>query len=127
MAFDYYSTISPFNLDAVMEGSDRPAPLPDVSWASQPMESYTPTGNGSGQFIDTATQNGIFGTLDKVLNWAIQKDSAKIQQDTQLQLADRQGNSVNTMLGYQAQQAQANRKLMLMGLMAAGLFLVMRK
>lgn len=127
MAFDYYSTISPFNLDAVMAGSDSPAPLPDVSWASQPMESYTSTGNGSGQFIDTATQNGIFNLLDKGLNWAIQKDSAKIQQDTQLQLADRQGNSVNTMLGYQAQQAQANRKLMLLGLMAAGLFLVMRK
>ena len=127
MATDYLSSISNFDLDGLMYGSDRPAPLPDVSWSSPPMESYTPTGTGSGQFIDTTTQNALLGGLDKVLNWAIQRDTAKIQQDTAYQLAGTQYASTNNALGYQAQQSAANRKLIVIGLAVAGLFLVMRK
>lgn len=123
--FDYFGSIS--HLDDLMYGADTASPLTDVSWSSPAMESSTPTGTGSGQFLDTTTQNALFGSLDKVLNWAIQRDTAKIQQDTQMQLGGMQYASTNNALGYQAQQSAANRKLLVMGMLAAGLFLVMRK
>jgi len=125
MAFDYFGSIS--NLDSLMYGADTASPLQDVSWSSPDMQPYTPTGNGSGQFLDTATQNALFGGLDKVLNWAIQRDAAKIQQDTTYQLAGTQYASTNNALNYQAQQSAANRKLLVIGMAVAGLFLVMRK
>lgn len=124
------SSISPFgdfNLSDVTYGADVSSPLPDVSWSSPDMQPYTPTGNGSGQFIDTATQNGIFGLIDRAMNYAIQRDTAKIQQDTAFQLAGTQYASTNNALSYQAQQSAANRKLLVIGLAVAGLFLVMRK
>jgi len=127
---DWLSKISPygdFNLNDVTYGADVSSPLPDVSWSSPDMESSTPTGTGSGQFIDTATQNALLGGLDKVLNWAIQRDTAKIQQDTAYQLAGTQYAGTNNALNYQAQQSAANRKLIVIGLAVAGLFLVMRK
>lgn len=127
MASDYLSSISNFDLESLMYGSDRPAPLPDVSWSSPAMESSTPTGTGSGVFMDSSLQNALLGGLDKALNWAIARDTAKINQQTQNQLAGTQAGSVNTMLAYQAQSAAANRKLILIGAAVAALFLVMRK
>ena len=127
---DWLSKISPygdFNLNDVTYGADVSSPLPDVSWSSPAMESSTPTGTGSGQFIDTSTQNALLGGLNNVLNWAIQRDALKIQQDTKMQLAGTQYATTNNALGYQAQQSAANRKLLMIGLAVAGLFLVMRK
>lgn len=127
---DWLSKISPygdFNLNDVTYGADVSSPLPDVSWSSPAMESSTPTGTGSGQFIDTSTQNALLGGLNNVLNWAIQRDALKIQQDTKTQLAGTQYASTNNALNYQAQQSAANRKLLMIGLAVAGLFLVMRK
>ena len=125
MAFDYFGSIS--NLDDLMYGADTASPLPDVSWSSPAMESSTPTGTGSGQFIDTSMQNGIFDFLGKALQFAVNRDTAKIQQDTQMQLAGTQYASTNNAVGYQAQQSAANRKLLVMGMAVAGLFIVMRK
>lgn len=124
------SSISPFgdfSLNEITYGADTASPLPDVSWSSPAMESSTPTGTGSGVFMDSSLQNALLGGLDKALNWAIARDTAKINQQTQNQLAGTQAGSVNTMLAYQAQQSAANRKLMLMGAAVVALFLVMRK
>lgn len=123
---DWLSATSTIDLDAIMKGSDSPAPLTDVSWSSPAMESYTPTGTGSGQFIDTQTQNTLLGGLTSVLNYALQRDAIKIQASTQQQLAGNQVGYANSALAYQAQQSNSNRTLIMLGLGVAAVFLVMR-
>ena len=66
-----------FNLDNVTWGADAASPLSDVSYGSQPMESYTPTGTGSGTFISADWQQGILGGLQTALNYAITRDAYK--------------------------------------------------
>jgi UDP-N-acetylenolpyruvoylglucosamine reductase len=52
--------------------------LTDVSMGSQDEQPYTATGNGSGVFLDSSTQNGIFGVLEKGLNYALHRDQQKM-------------------------------------------------
>lgn len=67
----------------------------DVSMGAPDEQPYTPTGNGTGVFLDSGTQNGIFTTLDKVLNYALYRDQQKMtavqfpaqQQQTQMAAA----------------------------------------
>lgn len=127
---DLLSSTSIIDLDAIMKGSDTPAPLPDVSWSSPAMQTSTPTGNGTGVFIDTSQQNSTLASLGNILgtalNYSLQKDAIKYQQTTQTQLAGNQANQVNSALAYQAQQSSANRTLILLAVAGVALFVVMR-
>jgi len=76
---DYFTTMGSFNLDAFLEGSDTTSPLDDNAWGDTAMETSTPTGNGSGAFLDSGWQNQIFGGLSKVVDYAIQRDAVKMQ------------------------------------------------
>lgn len=61
-------------------GSNDYSPIyGDVSNGAQDMQPSTSTGNGSGVFLDTGTQNAIFGTLTNVLNYALKRDQIKMQ------------------------------------------------
>jgi hypothetical protein len=72
---DYLASLSQFNLDDYTAGADNASPLSDVSNGDSPMQTYTPTGNGTGVFLDTGWQNAIFGGLSKVVDYAIKKDA----------------------------------------------------
>lgn len=50
----------------------------DVSMGDAPMQSWTPTGNGSGEFISASTQQSILGGLQSVLNYAMMRDQQKM-------------------------------------------------
>lgn len=60
-------------------GNDYSPIYGDVSNGAQDMQPSTSTGNGSGVFLDTGTQNAIFGTLTNVLNYALKRDQIKMQ------------------------------------------------
>ncbi|WP_426079280.1 hypothetical protein [Janthinobacterium sp. PSPC3-1] len=60
-------------------GNDYSPIYGDVSNGAQDMQPSTSTGNGSGVFLDTSTQNAIFGTLTNVLNYALKRDQIKMQ------------------------------------------------
>jgi len=74
---DLFGNSFDFNLDNVTWGADAGSPLSDVSYGSPAMESYTPTGTGSGTFIDSGWQQAIVGGLQTALNYAIVRDSYK--------------------------------------------------
>lgn len=109
-------------------GLDSPfSPLPDVSTSAPPMTSSTPTGNGTGEWLSADWQKFLIGGLQTGLNYAIQRDQAQIAADTAANLSYYQAASAQANVGYQAQQANSNRKL-IWGAMAVGaLLLVMRK
>lgn len=99
---DYLQSISTFNLDDYTAGADAASPLPDVSNGWAPMTTSTPTGNGSGQFLDTSTQNLIFGGLKSVLDYAIKRDQYQMgmalpgmQATTSQQVLQQQGKQTN--------------------------------
>lgn len=75
---DFTSGNGWFDLSGVLSGADQASPLPDVSNGAPAMETYTPTGNGSGVFVDTSWQNQIFGGLNKVLDYAVQRDAYRM-------------------------------------------------
>jgi hypothetical protein len=58
-------------------GSYAPV-LTDVSNGSPPQQPSTPTGNGTGVFIDSGQQNGMFNLLGQALNYAITRDQQKM-------------------------------------------------
>lgn len=64
-----------FNLNELLYGSDKPVPRDDVSYGSEPMETSTPTGNGTGQFN---WENLIGKTLETGLQYAIVRDQQKM-------------------------------------------------
>lgn len=73
---------------------------PDVSQGAPAMQPTTPTGNGSGYFIDQAAQSTIFDTLKLGLNYAMQRDQQTMQYD--LMTTKTQGQAM------QVQQVQQN-------------------
>lgn len=51
---------------------------PDNSYGAADMTTSTPTGGGSGVFMDTGWQNGLFGMLQQGLNYALLRDQQKM-------------------------------------------------
>lgn len=78
---DYLSQLSGglFDLDEITAGVNVTSPRADNSWGAPAMETHTPTGNGSGVFMDSSWQQTIFGGLSKVVDYAIQRDAIKMQ------------------------------------------------
>ena len=74
-----------FNLESLMGGADQATPLPDVSMGGEDMQTSTPTGNGTGVFVDSTMQQSIFGGLSKVLDYALQRDAYKMNVQRNLQ------------------------------------------
>jgi len=74
-----------FRLDSILGGADETVPLPDVSMGGEDMQPSTPTGNGSGVFVDSTMQQNIFGGLSKVLDYALQRDAYKMNMQRNLQ------------------------------------------
>lgn len=122
MAWDYLNNTGTFSggfdIGAITNGSDMSSPLPDVSNGAQDMQPWTNTGTGSGVFVDTQTQNHVFGTLDKVLNYALVRDQqTMVRVPTQMQAGAIQ----------QQQQRAQNSRLVLWVALALGAFMVINK
>ncbi len=83
------------------------------------METSTPTGSGSGYFIDQNTQNQIFGTLNNVLNYALKRDQMKMTAVAQAPMQQAQAQ-------VQYQQAKNNNLLLWAAVGAAVLYVVTR-
>jgi hypothetical protein len=118
MSVDYLSSISDFNLDDYTAGADVSSPLPDVSNGWAPMTTSTPTGNGSGQFLDTSMQNAIFGGLSKVLDYAIKRD----QYNMGMALPGMQATNSQQVLAVQKKQTN----FLFLAMCGLGIFLVAR-
>jgi hypothetical protein len=90
MEFDFGSGFGDIDLSTIADGSTDGVPL-DVSNGAPDMQPSTPTGNGSGVFLDSTSQNRIFGGLEKVLDYALQRDQQRFALDSRIQYA----NAVN--------------------------------
>jgi hypothetical protein len=93
--------------------------LPDVSMGAPDMSPSTPTGNGTGYFIDPAVQSQGFDLLKTGLNYALQRDALQMRNSYMPTYQQR------ATIGLQ-QQAMQNRSgmLLLVGVVLA--FFVMR-
>lgn len=122
MAWDYTTGTGTFDggfdLAAITGGADAASPLSDVSNGAEPMQSYTPTGNGSGVFIDTSLQNQIFGGLSKVMDYAMQRDAYQMRANLPL--------GVNGATGQQLQVQRKQTNGMFLMLCGVGLFLALK-
>jgi hypothetical protein len=56
--------------------------LPDVSMSEPAQQSTTPTGNGTGYYVENGWLNAITGTVQTALNYAIVRDQQQIAQKT---------------------------------------------
>lgn len=65
-------------------GADAVGVLPDVSMSEPAQQPTTPTGNGYGYYVDPSPSwvNGLFGSLQTALNYAIVRDQQAIAQKT---------------------------------------------
>lgn len=115
---DYLASISQFDLSDITSGADNPAPLGDVSNGWTSMDTSTPTGNGSGVFVDTSWQNQIFGGLSKVVDYAIKRDAYTMG----MSMPVGQGGSTGQQL--LVQRKQTNGLFLLLA--GVGLFLVLK-
>lgn len=96
--------------------------LADVSNGSPDEQPYTPTGNGTGVFLDSGSQNGIFNMLGQALNYAIVRDQRK--------MTAVYGPAINMTPQQQAAlsvQASGNSRLLMYVLIGAGIWLAVRK
>jgi hypothetical protein len=93
----------------------------DVSNGSQAEQPYTATGNGTGVFMDTTTEKGIFGLLGQALNYAMVRDQQKMTAVYGPQVTGYPaGNTLSV-------QAQANSRMLTYLLIGAGIWLAVRK
>jgi hypothetical protein len=93
--------------------------LSDVSNGAPDQSPSTPTGNGSGYFIDTTTQNQIFGTIQKGLDYVLRRD----QESMNTQAINAQAQRANAAVAVQKQQ---NSRTFLLIAGAAVLFMVLK-
>jgi hypothetical protein len=96
--------------------------LSDVSNGSPPEQPYTPTGNGTGVFLDSGSQKGIFDVLGQALNYAIVRDQQK--------MTAVYGPGINMTPQQQAAlsvQASGNSRLLMYLLIGAGIWMAVRK
>ena len=108
-----------FDLGAITGGADAESPLGDVSNGAPSMQTYTPTGTGSGVFVDTSWQNQMFGGLSKVVDYAIKRDARTM---------DRLGPNSQGATGQQQMQVQRKQtNTMFLLLCGVGLFLALKE
>ncbi len=115
---DYLRSISTFNLDDYTAGADAASPLTDVSYSDEPMQTYTPTGNGSGVFLDSSLQNTILGGLSKVVDYAIKRDAYNMGMQMPVGVGGATGQQL------QVQRKQTNGLFLL--LCGLGVYLVVK-
>lgn len=118
MEKDYLSSISEFNLDDYTAGADTASPLADNSWGSEPMQTSTPTGNGTGVYVDTGWQNAILGGINKALDYAIKKD----QYQMGMSLPGMQPGNSQQVLAQQRKQTN----FLFLGLVGIGIYMMAR-
>lgn len=104
-----------YNLDGVSWGV-----LPDVSNGEPPMQPMTPTGNGTGYYVENGWLNSLAGTVGQALNTVIQRENAKTQQQTAITSAGVQMQTA------QVQAGLANQRMLLLGGMVLVVLLVLR-
>jgi hypothetical protein len=56
--------------------------LPDVSMSEPAQQPTTPTGNGTGYYVDNSWQSALFGTIGQALNYALVRDQQQIAKQT---------------------------------------------
>lgn len=91
----------------------------DVSDGAPAMQTSTPTGAGSGVFVDQSTQNQIFGTLNNVLNYALKRDQMKMTAVAQAPMQQAQAQ-------VQYQQVKNNNLLLWLAI-GAGVIMLVRE
>ena len=93
----------------------------DVSMGSEDATTSTPTGNGTGVFLDGATSGGFWALLDKGLNYALLRDQQK--------MTAIYGPAVTMTPQQQAAlsvQASGDKRLLMYGAIALGVYLLVR-
>jgi hypothetical protein len=83
--------------------------LPDVSNSEPSMQPTTPTGNGTGYYVENGWLNSLAGTVGQALNSVIQRENAKTAQQTAITSAGVQMQTA------QVQAGLANQRLLLIG------------
>jgi hypothetical protein len=109
-----------FNLESLMGGADEATPLPDVSMGGEDMQPSTPTGNGSGVFVDSTMQQNIFGGLSKVLDYALQRDAYKMNMQRNLQYQQ-------PVMQQQVQAQGRQTNFLFLAACAVGIFLLVKE
>jgi hypothetical protein len=91
--------------------------VPDNAYGAPAMTTWTPTGNGTGQYVTPGLGNWLGNTLDKALNYAIIRDQMQMAQVSSAPI-----RAVQT----QAAQARAtdSRVLFYLLLAAAAIYVV---
>lgn len=89
----------------------------DVSYSSPDEQPSTPTGNGTGVFFSGSDSSGFWDTLQKGLQYAIVRDQQKM---TAVYPATMQPQSAVTV------QASADRRLLTMLMLAAGVYFLVK-
>lgn len=110
------------NMGVDMEGASYSVPLPDNYYGSSSQQPTTPTGTGTGYYVDNTMWSSLSGALDKALNYALIRDQQKF--------AAEHGYSA-TPTPYtptpQAAAQAANSRLLLLGLIGVGIAFALRK
>ncbi len=104
-----------YDLDGVSWGV-----LPDVSNSEPPMQPSTPTGNGTGYYVENGWLNSLAGTVGQALNTVINRENAKTAQQTAITSAGVQMQTA------QVQAGLANQRMLLLGGMVLVGLLVLR-
>ncbi|MES2367202.1 MAG: hypothetical protein V4563_15095 [Pseudomonadota bacterium] len=106
--------------DGLMDGSTGEAPYGDVSNGGPDEQPMTPTGNGTGYYIDPTQNSAMWGTLQQALNYAIQRD--------QQTMAQAHAVANNVIVPTQAQATiTANRQMVKYLAIGAAIYFLMRK
>jgi hypothetical protein len=95
----------------------------DVSNSAPAEQPYTPTGNGSGVYVDSSSLGGFWGALEKGLNYAILRDQQKmtaVYGPTMYPAGQAQTAAVSL-------QASSNNKLLTLMMLAGAAYLLVRK
>src|SRR5437868_4548789 len=90
----------------------------DVSYGSPDEQPSTPTGNGTGVFMTGGDSAGFWSTLQTGLNIVLARDQQKM---TAVYPATMQPQSAVTV------QASADRRLLMMLMLAGGVYLLVRQ
>jgi hypothetical protein len=110
------------NMGVDMDGASYSVPLPDNYYGSSAQQPTTPTGTGTGYYVDSTAWAAIGGAVDKALNYVLIKDQQKF--------AAEHGYSA-TPTPYtptpQAAAAAANQRLLLLGVLGVGIAFALRK
>lgn len=103
-------------------GEDTGTVLPDVSNSAPAMQPSTPLATGTGYYVEPAWQSALFGGLTTALNYAIAKDQAQFAAKTGY------APGVATMTATPTTAAKVgNQRLILLGAVALGAVILLRK